>query len=136
MSYLISPELTLNIAGKDYTLSPSVECLKKIQHYFKKDIIEVMEDMPKVSFEHHAKMIEIAIDDFGTKPPELFVIEQWIVDEVGITGIRNILEGWLLIVTQPKREREAMQKTVGKLIEARGLQSFLGSNIKKCASDT
>ncbi len=95
-----------------------------------------MEEMPKISFQHHAKMIEIAIDDYGTKPPELSVIENWIVDDVGIAGIRPILEGWLLVVTQPKREREAMQEKVGKLIEARGLQSFLGSNIKKCVSDT
>lgn len=136
MSYLVSPELELNIAGKVYTLSPSVECIKKIQHYFKKDIIEVMEFMPKTSFEHQAKIIEIAIDDFGAKPPELAAIEQWIVDEVGIAGIRSIVEGWLLIITQPKREREEMQKKVGELLQARELLAFLGSNTKKCASDT
>lgn len=135
MSYLISPELTLKIWDKEYTLSPSFECLKKIQHYFKEDIIKVMELMPKTSFEHQAKMIEIAIDDYGTTPPKIEKIEEWIVDEVGIVNIRNIMEAWLLVITSPKKEREVTQAQVGKFLNAENLKPFLGSNTKKCASD-
>jgi hypothetical protein len=135
MTYLVSPEMELEIDGKSYTLSPSVECLKKIQHAMKMDIIDVIDGaggVIKVHFQDHARMIHIAIEDGGQRPPKIEEIEKWIVDEIGITAIRNIMQGWLLIVTQPKREREAMQKQVGESLKALGLGS-LGGNIKSSA---
>ena len=121
MSFLVSPEMKMEIGGKAYTLSPTTECLKKIQQHFKKDILAVMLEMPQMSFDAQAKIIEIAIEDFGDVPPALSVIEQWIVDEIGITAIRNIMQGWLVIVTSPKKEREEQIKTVGEFLKARGL---------------
>jgi hypothetical protein len=113
--------MTLKIAGKDYTLSPALECLKKIQHHFQKDILKVMEECPNMRFDDHAKIIEIAIDDFGVTPPKLSDIEQWILDDCGITAIRQIIQGWLVIITSPKAEREAVTKTVGELLKAQGI---------------
>lgn len=121
MTYLITPETVFNIAGKDYTLSPAMECLKKIQHHFKKDILVVMQDMPETKFDDCAKVIEIAIADYGTTPPKLEVIEQWIVEEVGIPSIRNLLLAWLLLITTPKRDRGEMQEKLGESLKALGL---------------
>jgi hypothetical protein len=117
MDYLVTPEMKLTIAGKEYPLSPATECLKKIQHHFKKDILDIMMECPRLKFDDHAKIIEIAIDDTGTKPPELSVIEQWIIDDAGITSIRNVIQGWLVVVTSPKAEREAVSKTVGEYLK-------------------
>jgi hypothetical protein len=139
MTYLISPEMELEIAGKKYTLSPSIECLKKIQHAMKMDILDVIDfDTGKrgIHFNDYARIIHIAIEDFGDVPPKLEYIEQWIVDDVGITKIRNILQGWLLVVTSPKKEREATQKLVGESLKALGLEDFLGGSTKNSASDT
>lgn len=142
MDYLVIPELKLSIAGKEYPLSPATECLKKIQHHFKKDIIEVMLECPRLKFDDHAKIIEISIEDTGAKPPELQAIEQWIVDDVGIASIRNIMQGWLAIIVSPKAEREAVTKTVTKTIAlveravVPMLHGSLGELIKKCVSDT
>lgn len=121
MTFLVSPEMQLEIAGKQYTLSPAMECLKKIQHYTQKDIIALLDEIPKMSFDKHAKIIEIAIADYGETPPKIEVIEQWIVDEAGITAIRNVLVGWLLLITTPKREREEMQRIVGEGLRALGI---------------
>lgn len=141
MDYLVIPELKLSIAGKEYPLSPAIECLKKIQHHFKKDIIEVMRECPKLKFDDHAKIIEISIEDTGINPPDIKVIEQWIVEDVGISSIRNVMQGWLAIIVSPKVEREAVTKTVVKtiaLIERAlvpMLHGSLGDRIKKCVSD-
>ena len=121
MSFLVSPEMQLEIGGKAYTLSPTTACLKKIQQEFKKDILAVMLEMPRMTFDEQAKIIAIAIEDFGDVPPALSVIEEWIVDEVGLTAIRNILQGWLLVITSPKKEREAQMKTVGERLGALGI---------------
>ena len=141
MKYLVSPEMQLEIGDKVYTLSPTVECLKKIQHALKMDIIDAIDAVGgvsgrfRISFTDYARMIHIAIDDCGDKPPAIEVIEQWIVDDIGITAIRNIMQGWLLIVTTPKRDREAMQKTVGESLKALGLDS-IGEVTRKSASAT
>lgn len=121
MTFLVTPEMSIKIGEKDYTLSGSMECLKKLQHHFKKDILEVLSDMPKMRFDEQAKIIEIAIDDFGTKPPAIETIETWIVDEVGIAPIRNVIQGWLLVITSPKKEREVQQKIVGEFLKTQGL---------------
>ncbi len=121
MTYLVAPEMKLEIAGKEYPLSPATECLKKIQHHFKKDILDVMQDCPKMTFDEHAKMIHLAIEDTGENPPKLEKIEQWIVEDVGIAKIRNIMQGWLLIITSPKTEREEVTKTVGEFLKAQGI---------------
>jgi hypothetical protein len=139
MTYLVSPEMELEIGGNKYVLSPSIECLKKIQHALKMDILDVIDfDTEKrgVKFDDYARIIHIAIDDYGTKPPELAAIEKWIVDDVGITNVRNILQGWLLVVTTPKKEREAIQRTVGEFLKAKGLKDFLGGSIRSSASAT
>jgi hypothetical protein len=71
-----------------------------------------------MSIKNESKIIEIAIDDTGTKPPELSVIEQWIIDDAGITSIRNVIQGWLVVVTSPKAEREAVSRTVGEYLKS------------------
>ena len=121
MTYLVSPEMKLKLGEREYTLSPSVECLKKIQHHFKKDIIDVLQACPQMRFDEHAKLIEIAIDDYGDKPPAITEIEQWIVDEIGIAAVRNLVQGWLLVVTAPKTEREVVAATVGEFLKSQGM---------------
>ena len=94
MTYLVTPELQLNIRGNDYTLSPALECIKKIQHHFKQDILVTIEKMPAMDFEQHAKIIEIAIDDFGAENSNLSRLIEISPDYLKIDGqfIRNIVD--------------------------------------------
>ena len=117
MTYLVTPELPIKIGSKEYTLDGSFKTLKEIQHLLKKDIIEVLNDMTKTNFVDCAAIIRIAIDQYGTTPPNLDVIERWIVEDVGINQIRNIIQGWLLVITTPQAAREDEIKKVGEILE-------------------
>ncbi len=43
------------------------------------------------------------------------------VDEIGIAPVRNLVQGWLLVVTAPKKEREVVAATVGEFLKSQGM---------------
>lgn len=111
--YLVSPEYTLEIGGKPYTLDGSIGTLKAIQHHFKKDILDVLTELAGMRFDEHAEIIRLGI---GQAAPPLEVIEQSIVDDIGITETRWHLQAWLVMAVTPKRDREKKAKEVAELL--------------------
>jgi hypothetical protein len=134
MDFLVTPDLPIKINGKSYNLSGSFNSLKRIQHATGKDILVTLEKFLELDFVECAKIMQIAIDEAGDKV-DIETLEEWIVDVVGISPIRSILQGWLFVCTRPKIEREEAKKTVGKILEGLGLapliENFIGNNTSK-----
>lgn len=116
MDYLVRPELPIIIGEQTYTLSPSLNCLKNLQHHFQSDILKITDKVSEMKIEEHAKIIEIAIKANGEIPPETKVIEQFVVDN-GIIATGYLLWVWLLLITRPKSEQEEASEKMGKLLE-------------------
>lgn len=115
--YLVSPEWPIEIEGKRYTLDCSFRTLKAIQHAFEKDILDVLTDVSSMRFDQHARLVEIGINGSGEKSPSIDVIEQAIVDEIGIGYIRHVLNAWLIISVSPKKDRPKKAKQVTELLQ-------------------
>lgn len=113
IDYLVGPEYRLTFCGKEHVLDGGLKTLKAIQHEFKKDVLDVLAELRDMSFEQHAKLIHIGIT---SDAPSLDVIEQAIIDEIGIVDVRWHLQAWLVISTTPKRDREKKTKEVTELL--------------------
>lgn len=106
--HLLSPDRSVEITGTTYKLSGSLPTLRSIQEHFKRDILNVLADslQLKLWFTDLAVILRFGIECGGQTPPSLDVIEQAIVDDIGINQAGYIVMEWLAAATSPKKERE------------------------------
>lgn len=101
---LISPERPITLEGKKHTLHGSVHVLKEIQQEFDKDIYDIAAGGTfQMRFDELAKLFRIGI---GEDAPTTEVVEQEIVEEMGIGEAMFLAHEWLTLAVSPKRERE------------------------------
>jgi hypothetical protein len=105
--HLVTPEKTIEIAGKTYTLDGGFKALKAIQHATEIEILRfIKHEVASYPFDKLARVIAIGIQHSGQSAPPLESIEQAIVDDIGISEARFIVMEWLIIATSPKAERQ------------------------------
>jgi hypothetical protein len=117
VSVLVSPDRRVTVAGKEYTLDGSFRTLKAIQHGFGKEIIGLWGTITAMAFDDLARLIALGIEGSGGKAPAPEVIEQEIVEEIGIDDTRALLVEWLLIAMSPKRDREKKARLMAEVRE-------------------
>lgn len=113
MSDLSSPDRRVTIGGKEYTLDGSFRTLKAIQHACgDRDILAVLVDAIqfKLRFEQLADLIRVGVEGGGETPPDIAVIEQAVVEDIGIGDAQALVMEWLMAATSPRKEREGNVK--------------------------
>lgn len=105
---MMSPDRTVTIGGKTFTLDGSFRTLKAIQTATGKDIQTVLAEAiyGRLRFDEYAALIRLGIEGGGAAAPEIEAIEHEAVDEIGIRQTGELVAEWLMAATSPKRERE------------------------------
>ncbi len=113
---LVSPEYSVEIAGQKFVLSGGISALKAIQHAMEHEIHAfIIQRVPRLSFEDSAQLLTIGIKEAGGTPPTSAVIEQAIVDDIGIEDVRTLIFKWLTIATSRKPDREKKARELEEL---------------------
>ncbi len=117
--HLLSPDRPVTIGGKTYTLDGSFRTLKAVQHHFGKDILALAGEAMalRLRFDELAALFHLAITGSGVEPPALEVIEQAVVEDIGINDAAFLAIEWLTAAVSPKKDRAGNVRGVLKALE-------------------
>ena len=140
--HLISPERTITIGEKSYTLDGSFATLRNVAHAFGKDIIYLIGDILTMRVDQVALMVALGIG----KRDDADLIGQEIIDVMDIVSPSSASEymtlklellAWIQIIVSPKSDRlKKSQGFAALLSKQKSARASLGKNIKGSVLDS
>lgn len=121
---LITPDKTITIGERSFTLVGSFEVLRDLQHAFAKDIIPLQASVMHMRQDQIAKLIAIASRSNEQEVGQLILDEMDVADSAYIVLKAEIMT-WLLLAMTPKKDREKKSAEVAKIVE--GIKANLSS---------
>jgi hypothetical protein len=130
---LVSPEVSLPLAGTTYPLGTTFAALRSVEHAFKEDVLKVQARILDMTLSEIAKLVSV-----GTGVDEEKV-GQLLLDEVDVSGVeyqllKARLMGWLAIALAPKADREKKSAAVADMLNRLATPASRGKSTKPSAS--